>query len=550
MFPKEFPYFNNGKRRAISEKKVFDALSNLPNSYWVFYNITWQTIKEKSAPKEGEADFIIAHPEKGIMILEVKGGQIVFDPQVGCWTSKDYYGNQHIIKNPIEQSTETKHWLIAELKKIKQFKPNWIKIWHAVCFPDTLVQEKQFIAPDLDRRQVFDYNDLNSIVTNIEQFFKTFVQTQSGHNLGNDGILILENLLASDVKLPSPLQVQLKDEERVLINLTESQFNIFSYLGKRTRAAISGCAGSGKTMLAKMRAEQLASLGYDVLFLCYNRKLFEFLSPILKDCKVSTFHGLCEEAIKKTNKDLRGVPNIHKFENVYPDALIEYANLFNIKYDAIIVDEAQDFQENYWIATEALLKPDSYLYIFFDDNQNLFEGDITFQGLIDEDPFTLIENCRNTKSIHNHVKAFHSNPILVARNAPQGRTPKWTSYCLDSELRIGLRKELNRLHNIGNVPLENIVILTPKSEKNSILKEGVKLGNYVLSWYKKEGTVFVSTIQSFKGLERLVVIIAEIDKEVPRIENLLYTGCSRAVGELTCFYNEGLEHLIIEKGLT
>ena len=111
-----------------------------------------------------------------------------------------------------------------------------------------------------------------------------------------------------------------------------------------------------------------------------------------------------------------------------------------------------------------------------------------------------------------------------------------------------MRKKLDT--TIGNVPLENIVILTPKSEKNSILKEGVKLGNYVLSWYKKEGTVFVSTIQSFKGLERLVVIIAEIDKEVPRIENLLYTGCSRAVGELTCFYNEGLEHLIIEKGLT
>lgn len=549
MFPKLFPK-DYEKNKPASEKKLYDALSGLSNDYRVFYNTTWQQKNDGRPPKEGESDFIVAHPEKGIIVIEVKGGEIRYDPDYDKWTSTDFYGKTNDIKNPIQQAASTKRWLTDELKKIQSFKPRWINIWQAVCFPDTEIPQGSYVTTDIDRRQVIDRDDLKNIKTIIDKIFTIFIETQGDEKLGYNGIEILEKLLGSQRIFKSPLKLHLKDENEALIELTYDQLSIFSILGSRKRTAISGCAGSGKTMIGVLRAKQLADLGHNVLFLCFNNKLATYLTPLMENCKVSTFHKLCDEAAVKLGVNLSSfIRDDDYFTNISPNILAEYAEKTKTKFDAIIVDEAQDFHDNYWIAIEALLKENSYLHIFFDDNQNIFYGDTTFQGLIDEKPFELHENCRNTKSIHHHVKVFHSNPSIIKSNAPQGRPPNWKSYFTVEELKNGLRKELHRLHNEGGVSLDDIVILTPKSMKNSVLKEKLKLGNFELSWSQKKGAMFVSTIQSFKGLERLVVIIAEIDREDRLTEMHLYTGCSRALTELTCFYHEELDKFIYKKGL-
>ena len=45
-------------------------------------------------------------------------------------------------------------------------------------------------------------------------------------------------------------------------------------------------------------------------------------------------------------------------------------------YGALVVDEAQDFHEDWWLPLQLLLDdPDrSPLYVFFDDNQRIFAG--------------------------------------------------------------------------------------------------------------------------------------------------------------------------------
>ena len=177
MFPKLFPK-DYEKNKPASEKKLYDALSGLSNDYCVFYNTTWQQINDGRPPKEGESDFIVAHPEKGIIVIEVKGGEIRYDPAYDKWTSTDFYGKTNDIKNPIQQAASTKRWLTDELKKIQSFKPRWINIWQAVCFPDTEIPQDSYVTTDIDRRQVIDRNDLKNIKTIIDNIFTIFIETQ------------------------------------------------------------------------------------------------------------------------------------------------------------------------------------------------------------------------------------------------------------------------------------------------------------------------------------------------------------------------------------
>ena len=83
-------------------------------------------------------------------------------------------------------------------------------------------------------------------------------------------------------------------------------------------------------------------------------------------------------------------------------------------YDAIVCDEGQDFREEFWVPLELLLTDydSSPLYVFYDDNQNLYARAGTFP--IRDEPFSLTTNCRNTAPIHEaaykHYKGVPVSP--------------------------------------------------------------------------------------------------------------------------------------------
>ena len=72
----------------------------------------------------------------------------------------------------------------------------------------------------------------------------------------------------------------------------------------------------------------------------------------------------------------------------------------NPPFDVIVVDEAQDFSDDYWFAVEELLRnsEDGPLYIFIDENQALYRrhGNLP----VSDEPSHLTANCRNTAPLH------------------------------------------------------------------------------------------------------------------------------------------------------
>jgi len=532
IFPERPPAIIQDDPLRSSELKVFTTLKSLPKSYLVFYNTYWQKHDHNYGVYEGEADFIIAHPDKGIIVLEVKGGGIQYNSDLDQWYSQDRHGNNHQIKDPVEQARRNHYKLLDEMEKIPGWPGYTVNMWHAVCFPDIRIPQGQFLRADLPREQIIDNGDLDNIDQAVDQMFNyAFARNMQNQAPGREGIHIVERLLANSFEFRTPLGVELEREDQKLIELTEQQFRVLSLLGNRKRAAIAGCAGSGKTMLAVRKAQQFSDLGLNVLFVCFNKDLANYLESRLLDTTVTNFHSLCQQAAQQIGYRINYSQDKEKlFTETYPQILFDASNEMGRVYDAVIVDEGQDFHENYWIALESLLKHDGYLYIFFDDNQNIFQGTEDFGGLITEEPFSLTENCRNTKRIHKTVKQFHNNPESLLSFAPEGRDPE-VIHCPDEgSTRRTLRQVLYRLIEEEHVHNHDLIILTPRSLEKSFLT-GAELGNFLLVNHPPTNPtqVQVTSIHRFKGLEKRVVILAEIGEHMTHNqEMLLYVGCSRA----------------------
>src|SRR5581483_11955350 len=85
MYPQWLPA--SGKSNA--ERKLFTVLQqHLPDEYIVLWSIDWTTPRPATyggGAQEGEADFLILHPEKGVLVLEVKGGGVGYDGSRHEW---------------------------------------------------------------------------------------------------------------------------------------------------------------------------------------------------------------------------------------------------------------------------------------------------------------------------------------------------------------------------------------------------------------------------------------------------------------------------------
>ncbi|MBX3038564.1 MAG: AAA family ATPase [Anaerolineales bacterium] len=334
----------------------------------------------------------------------------------------------------------------------------------------------------------------------------------------------------------------MEKEDELLIQLTERRFSLLNFLASRRRALIAGCAGSGKTMLAVEKARQLHEQGFSVLLTCFNSALAEDLSKRLPEVTVLHFHGLCRELAKETGFTIQMVKDQQELYDItLPEILMKAVDTTGPMFDAIIVDERQDFLETFWVALTSLLKEkEGIFFVFFDDNQNLYGG-ASLKGIVNDEPFLLSENCRNTKAIHKVVSSFYSDGNRIICNCPEGRTPELHFYLDTVGMLTGIRSILNKLINEEYIATDDIVILTPYGQKTTELKIGARLGNFTLTdnQPRRRNEIQTTTIHKFKGLERKVVIIAEVDDKFKyNPETLMYVGSSRARTHLLFFVHQ------------
>lgn len=542
IYPERLPESILNDPMRAAERKMYSALQKMNDSFVVFYSVAWQTRTSAGNVRDGEADFVVAHPELGLLVIEVKGGSISFDGASGEW-----YSGSHEIKDPAEQAKKSRYELLRKLQDIPGWGDSWMTIGHAAAFPDIVVENTD-LKLDLPHEIILDNSSLENIEPEICRIFKYYAGAEG--NAGASGrkrLEIIKKLLIRSFQIRTPLGVEMEYEDDRLVSLTERQMLILDFLSTRRRAAIKGCAGSGKTMLALEKARRLAGEGFDVLLTCYNAALATHLARHAPEgVTVMHFHGLCRELVKEAGFAIRPVKDQHElYDKVMPEMLLEAVDQTGPLFDAIIVDEGQDFKENWWLPLVNLLRDQDQgiLFVFYDDNQNLYRGAKQVSLVVEEAPYPLVDNCRNTQKIHGLVSKFHQDGQLLRCPGPLGRPPEIFEYSDGKGIQRLLGQILHRLVNEEHVSTQDIAVLTPRTQDRSVLKDNSHIGNFTLTTSAEPRGNFqvqVSSVHTFKGLERRVIILTELDNSIGYSpDEILYVGCSRARTHLILLYESG-----------
>ncbi len=551
---------------STGEDRLFAALaSSLGQPPWAVYrNVAWLEKRPRSEPADGEADIVVAHPDLGVMVIEVKGGRV--QRVGGRWESLDASGNRHDIKNPFAQVTREMHGLKRKCQDLPAWPSHDVRFARAVCLPDSAYDRS--MTPDGPREMVIDHDDLASAGARVKAIFDWWSASgdasADGGAPGAVGMAALHELLAQDLVIESPLAANVAADEARIVTLSDRQFGTLDLLNAQRRAVVIGVAGSGKTLIAAEKARRLAAQGFEVLLTCFNRPLAEHLAATvgqLDRITVSTFHGLAE----RLGQEARLIGPNPAHDPAYFDGLPDVldralAKLDAPRFDAIVVDEGQDLDQVWWIPLLDLLRDRErgIVYVFGDANQDLYHAREPDElGIVmPESPpvYYLNENRRSTQSIHDFALRF-SVPDAEAPPSvpmgPPGRPVEVFTYAASDPqgCRRVLGTALRQLVDRGRLPSSDVVVLTPRSHRSSWLMEAG--GAPVEAWpfrlmpeYGPEGAVLpmpskgnevrVATIHRYKGLESPVVVLAEIDERVEESElaALLYVGATRARSHL------------------
>lgn len=543
-----FPEHMSPETKSPAERRLFDAFRDqLDADYVVFHHVNWLGKDPRGRARDGEADFVIAHPERGILVVEAKGGEIRYDRGEQTWSRRSLDGTWEPLKrNPIEQAVVSKHHLLQELRKMPKLEKVRLIGGHAVAFPD-IALPADWDELELARKLVLDCTGMRDVARWVQG---ALAHWQMGvpkravsANVLRDALV---NLLGKTIELEAPLWTRFNEERQEIIRLTGEQYRVLDLLNPRRRAKICGCAGSGKTMLAAEKARRLGER-FDVLLTCYNRALARSLKRQFEEnphVTVMGFHEICGHFAQQANIPLKDTDDDDYYLRRLPAALELALHTVAERYDAIIVDEGQDLQPAWWDLLVQLLRDpqQGILYIFYDDNQCLYQHALEFP--IGDEAFPLTINCRNTQNIQRAVVQFYRSDEIPKVRGPMGAPIEYIWYDAQPDLGRCLDALLVRLTQQENIPVEEIAVLTPSYRSIQRWLEMPHHGPALSYNYPPSaGTVYGTTIFAFKGLERSIVVLTEVDSlwlsnwAQVNLDELLYVGCSRAINYLIVLLN-------------
>lgn len=545
MYPSEFPVSRSEAVSQSGERLVYEALArDLGDAYTVIYSVAWLGRDPAGEPKDGEADFVIIHRTRGLFVLEVKGGRIAREASSGKWTSTDRHGVAHSIHDPAGQARRNKYALRQKIWSLPGWGKRQLRYGHAVMFPHC--EEESFdLGPDIPNDIVLYSNHLEKIDQRIEKLVDYWTTNESMKGPGMDGEAAnrITAMLAPKIELKRTLSARIREDEAEVLRLTRQQSNLLQSLKENRRVAISGGAGTGKTMLAIEKAKDLADEGYTTLLTCFNRPLAEELQRILSDVEnltVDTFHGYCEGMANRANIELQDVAtDPAAYFSELPGALERALEVLpEERFDAIVVDEGQDFHADWLTRLEFSMRNPGVdiLYVFYDANQRIYGREFAIpEGMF---AFQLTQNLRNTKSIHEFALPYYRGSDYTAIG-PSGQSVELIAADTQKDVREELRMAIHRLVQKEKVNLEDIVVLTGRALERSMVKDWDRLGNARLGKMVAEGhdEVLCESVWRFKGLERPVVILIDFAGAMKRDETIFYIAATRARDHLIIIEN-------------
>ncbi|WP_338807456.1 3'-5' exonuclease [Pseudomonas chlororaphis] len=439
------------------ERRLAERLERkLEDDYLCWFNIP-------VGPKALQPDFVLLHPLRGLLVLEVKDWKLDTIQSMDRNQAKIYAdGLLKTLKNPMLQARAYAMEVVMMLQRdpaLKQpagspYAGNLIMPfgWGVVM---TAITRKQFegtnLAEVLNPQQVLFQDEVTETVDP-----EVFQQ-----RLWN----MFQHIFPCQLSLPQIDRVRYHLYPEVRVNTLPGQFGLFAEqhaplptlikvmdlqqeqlarsLGEGHRV-IHGAAGSGKTMILGYRCAHLAQVSSKpILVLCYNKSLAGRLQQVLAErglsdkVKVRNFHAWCSDMLTAFNVD-RPAQNLSinvKMAQMVENTIdgVDRGQIPRAQYAAVLIDEGHDFQPEWFKLVVQMINPESNsLLVLYDDAQSIYRGksgksgmDFSFAsvGIQAQGRTTILRlNYRNTVEVLSVARAF-AIELLTARDAAEDGVP-------------------------------------------------------------------------------------------------------------------------------
>jgi Nuclease-related domain/Uncharacterized conserved protein (DUF2075) len=516
-----------------------------------------------------EGDFLILGPT-GVLVLEVKGGQLRKLSTTGRWEGPDR-------DHPLAQLSAEWGAILGRLQETAN--GNTVPfVAKALCLAELTIDPKTPAYKEIDRNLIVDRSDLAAFETTWDRLFPR------RHPVPEEERKVFLDTFAKDIS-PKELKHFVTETDRILLQQTMAEYQVLDLLRDNRQLVVQGGPGSGKTWLALEQAFRYAEEGLQVLFLCYNIALADQLSALVAKRKlakgaivVRSWAGLARELLEAVGLEWDEPTGLTEsnlyFGEVVPSLMRDIAkdHQFEPRFDALVVDEAQD-QDTSWPESDSdeaasgwwevywrLLreKTSARMAIFYDSDQRQlfrrkkgFDAERIFKRLSQPAHASLLFTHRYSRPVFEFLQTLRSEATLnLVRNLryrtvlPEG--PEVDLYTINPESTAAKLEEIvTNWVNDGFCRIDEILILSTHGTKaKTSLADCSQIGQWPLtsSVMRKPGELSLLSINKAKGLDSLAVIMIDtqsFDKlSNPQQQMDYFMGASRSRQLLAILHRE------------
>jgi hypothetical protein len=562
---------------SAGEKKVFALLQQLPDDVIVYY----EPVVANRYP-----DFIVILPGIGLLVIEVKGwypGAIERADNAEVVISTR--GLREVCKHPVRQARDYKFQLMntarrhpetgALLEKAGKHEGKFVFPFGHIAILNNCTRQQldeRGLSEVFPPGRVFARDEFEAASSDdtIERLMTGFDPWWPFEPLSERQMAVLRAIIHPEIVISAPVDAGAAEPPPSLKVMDLRQERNAHSLGEGHRI-VYGVAGSGKTVILVARARLLAETpAKRVLILCYNRALAGYFHGLFADAANVTclnFHqwGVQRNGIafdRNEDEERFGARLLERLEHGAGEAH---------RYDAVFIDEAQDFCRSWFQCARLALKEpdDGDLLIVGDGSQSLYrrrsftwaEAGVNAVGRTINKRFDLDKNYRNTREILKVAAAFvaaadgpddpesrlqiiRPDPAVALRSGPPPEM--LAASALDGELQLVADKIVAWLAQ-GVKPAEIAVLYRANANPRGWVKDLALLlsARVAVYWpaggFKDPAGVCITTMHAAKGLQWRAVLVMRSDtmpfmpdrdasrEEQERLERgLMYVAMTRA----------------------
>ncbi|MCP5267479.1 MAG: ATP-binding domain-containing protein [Zoogloeaceae bacterium] len=511
----------------------------LPDDYTVYHAVHWTNL-ERGYSVFGEIDFIVMNRAGNLLVIEQKSGFLDETPE---GLVKRYPGRSKSVVAQLARNVDALH-----SKLNARTNAPLVRLDYLFYCPD--YQVKQPHTAGLVAERIVDStrrDKLPAIIQRILPPGEDSPEATKAHRFLCD-IIQLETdvgaLIGRARAMVSRISGGLAHWARQL------EFSPF-------RLRVTGTAGSGKSQLALAEFRAALEAGGRPLYLCYNRPLADHFRAIVPDGGlVCTFHAFCQQRLRAAGE----APDFSQ-----PDAfdrLVDNAQKLPVDpeytFDTLIVDEGQDFLEDWRDFIFRHAAPDARLLWLEDPLQNLYDRQpVPLPGWVGMHSFA---NYRSPRSVVRMLQKILPQEMPIEAASPLDASEvEILTYSDDASLLQALKEGIRLSYSAG-FRKEDVAVVTYSGRNNSRLLTHDRIGPHTMRRFTgrydllgspvfSEGDVLIESVYRFKGQSAPAVIFAEVDFETMDDQAIrkFFVGATRAMMKLTLVISERAAEALLER---